>query len=52
MASRHLAAKGLQKSKPSNELGKQMGNNSKYVEYMLEAGIVRKSDNWVETASS
>jgi hypothetical protein len=29
-----------------------MGNNNKYVEHMLEAGIVRKSDNWVETASS
>jgi hypothetical protein len=28
-----------------------MGNNSKYVEHMLEVGIVRKSDNWVETAT-
>jgi hypothetical protein len=27
-----------------------MGNNSKYVEHMLEMGIIRKSNNWVETA--
>jgi hypothetical protein len=43
--------RGCKKANPANELGKQMGNNSKYVERMLEMGILRKSNNWIETAT-